>query len=120
MHIYTSGDFVDMTLKKEESVEKTIIKLSLGSLWGILVAVFVLGGTIAKFNFDTRERIEKLYLDNQQQHERMNMQLNNIELKQQLFVLKANVENAMLYLSDYTEAKNDSEVRMEIRTLLKQ
>lgn len=108
---------------KEDSNIKVSVK---GLVW--LISVVVASTVwVASYQINTNHKIEQLYTQNQAQHEAIMIKLTEMDKKQEMFALKAGVENCLIYIVKQRDAKlgitnsiglDEMKLRSEIKNFL--
>lgn len=109
--------------------EDAIIKFSMKGLWALISAVFISGGAIVGYQMRMDSKIQELYLNNQSQHVQIMLKLTEMDNRQQMFVLKQQLEELQIFItrrrdmiSNNTNIMSSSEelvLRQQIRDFLK-
>jgi hypothetical protein len=95
-----------MTIKGK-TLDGDNIKLSLKGLWAIIVAVFLFGGATVGYQMRVDAKIEQMYLQSTQQHTQVMIKLNEIYSREQFYVLKRQVEDALLFVAKERDSINN-------------
>lgn len=84
---------------KLEITEDARINLGIKGWWALLMLVFALGATSTGFQFSMNGKIQQLYVQNQHAHEKIMLRLAEMDARQQLFVLKQQLENTLIFIA---------------------
>jgi hypothetical protein len=120
-----------MTTKPPQELvlhEDSNIRLNLKGLWALVVAVFLAGGAVVHYQLRTQYQIERLHLQNQAEHAALMVKLSEIDTRQGLFVLKRQVEDALVFVNHLRDSAtspnaalvgDELEFRRQLQTFLK-
>lgn len=84
-------------MTKSIDPEKTSVSMSIAKWFAIIGTVIGITWMVASYQHSMQMRIEQLYLQNQQQHEQIMVKLNDMDIRQQMFVLKNQLIEAMVF-----------------------
>ena len=82
----------DINLKEDAT-----IRLNLKGLWAIVFSVAAAAVTITTTTIQMNYKIERLSVESQQRHEQVMATIQNIDMKQNLFALKTQVIEALVW-----------------------
>ena len=77
--------------------EDATVKLSLKGLWAIVVSIVAATFMISSSIFNLNYKIERLTEESQQRHEVVMVEIQKMDLRQNLFVLKHQVVEALIW-----------------------
>jgi hypothetical protein len=105
--------------------EDATVRLSLKGLWAIVVSIVAATIMVSSSIFNLNYKIERLAEESQQRHEIVMVEIQKIDLKQNLFVLKHQVIEALVWSrrdhDDFFNVTNalDMKAEVEYRRALK-
>jgi hypothetical protein len=79
--------------------EDARIKLSVRGIWAIVVAVCISSVWATTFQLTMNNKIERLYLSNQIQHETILQKISELNTQQALYALKRQVEDVSVFMT---------------------
>ena len=98
--------------------EDSTVKLSLKGLWAIVVSIVAATFMISSSIFNLNYKIERLTDESQQRHEVVMVEIQKIDLKQNLFALKHQVIEALIWIrrdhDDFFNVTNILDMRSEV------
>jgi hypothetical protein len=113
----------DINLKEDAT-----IKLNLKGLWAIVVSVAVAAVTITTTTIQMNYKVERLSIESQQRHEQVMATIHGIDMKQNLFALKTQVIEALVWsrrdhddyfnVTNTLDMKGEAEYRRNLRTII--
>lgn len=113
--------------KDSALTEDTKISLNFKGLWALVATVITGTIFIVSYQLKMEYKIESMYLKNEAGHESIMTKLTEIDRRQDMFVLKRQVEDAIVFVTEERDksmgtnmiAKDSINFRMKIRDFLK-